>query len=141
MKLRTIVVATMAALTLGVVGASYAGVSSNYYPPERIHCGLDSNKLNCEGFNRKYLTEDTHTADFGTRDQSFSFTSGAAYFTPDKSEATVFFTYRNSHHKNVKFKTTATSIRPDFEYGNWTKVSDDLYVCKSGYMKCPITSL
>lgn len=140
MKLKTIVVSTMAALTLSVVGISYAG-ASNYHPPERIHCTLDNNKLNCEGFDRQYLTEDTHTADFTSRSQYFSFSSGAAYFTPDMSEATVFYTYRNGYHKNVKVKSTSTNIRPDFKHGNWTKVSDDLYVCKSGYMKCPITSL
>lgn len=143
MKLKNIIVSTITALSLGLSMASFAGYAgvNNYYPPERIDCTLDNNKLNCEGFNHQYLVEDTYTADLSTKDQTFAFASGAAYFTPDKSEATVFFTYRNSHFKTVKIKSVTTGIRPDFENGSWTKVQDDLYVCKAGYMHCPITSL
>jgi hypothetical protein len=98
-------------------------------------------KLNCEGFSHQYLVEDTYTADLDDKDQVFAFASGAAYYNADKTEATVFFTYRNSNDKVVKVKSANTSIRPDFENGSWTKVHKDLYVCKEGYMQCPITSL
>ena len=143
MKLKAIIVGTVTALSLSFAMTSFAGYKgdNSYYPPERINCSLESNKLSCEGFNHSYLVEDTYTADLTNKDQVFSFTSGAAYFTQDKSESTVFFTYRNSHFKTVKIKSVTTNIRPDFENGSWTKVHDDLYVCKAGYMHCPITSL
>ena len=144
MKLKSIIVGTITALSLSFVMSSFAGLTggqNSYYPPERINCTANNGKLTCEGFNHQYLVEDTYTADLGSKDQVFAFYSGAAYFTPDKSEATVFFTYRNSHNKSVKIKSTSTSIRPDFENGTWTNVSGDIYVCKEGYMQCPITSL
>lgn len=143
MKLRTIIISSISVLSLGFAAVSFAGLRgvNNYYPPERINCSLDNSKLSCEGFNHQYLIEDTYTANLNGKDQAFAFSSGAAYFTKDKSEATVFFTYRNSQSKVVKIKSANTSIRPDFESGSWTKVHDDLYVCKAGYMNCPITSL
>lgn len=138
MKLRTIIVSTVAALSFGV--AISANAADTYYPPERIHCALSNNKLACEGFNRQYLVEDTYTADLSTKDQTFAFKSGVVYFTPDKSQASMFFTYRDAKHKLVKLKSASPSIRPDFENGNWIKMDEDLYVCKDGYMHCPITS-
>lgn len=143
MKLKNIIVSTIAALSLGLSMTSFAGYTggNNYYPPERIHCSLDHGKLNCEGFSHQYLVEDTYTADFDDKDQTFAFKSGVAYYTPDETEATVFFTYRNSKHKLVKLRSTSTNIRPDFENGQWIKMQEDMYVCKDGYMHCPITSL
>ena len=143
MKLRTIIVSSISVLSLGFATISFAGSTgaNNYYTPERINCSLDHNKLSCEGFNHQYLIEDTYTANLSDKDQAFAFYSGAAYYTPSKSEATVFFTYRNAQSKVVKIKSANTSIRPDIENGSWTKVHDDLWVCKAGYMNCPITSL
>jgi hypothetical protein len=143
MKLKSILVGTLSALSLGLALNSFAGHinTNNYYPPERINCSLHDGKLACEGFNHQYLVEDTYTADFSGKDQVFAFFSGAAYYTPNKGDATIFFTYQNSHAKSVKLKTVSPRIRPDFENGNWTKVHDDLYVCKEGYMSCPITAL
>lgn len=132
------VAATLAALSLGVATAAPI---TNYVPPERIDCMLDKGKLRCEGFAHQYLVEDTYTADLDDKDQVFNFASGAAYYNTDKSQATVFFTYRNANFKNVKVKSANTTIRPDFENGAWVRVQDDLYVCKAGYMQCPITSL
>ncbi len=143
MKFRTLLTTAIATLSLGFVTTSFAATSdaNSYYPPERIHCSLIQGRLNCEGFSHQYLIEDTYTADMDDNDQVFAFSSGAAYYNGDKSEATVFFTYRNSNFKNVKLKTSVTSIRPDLDNGYWIKVDDDLYVCKDGYMHCPITSL
>ena len=143
MKLKTIIVGTITALSMGLVMTSFAGKQggNNYYPPERIHCSLDHDKLNCEGFNHQYLVEDAYTADLNGKDQVFAFASGSAYLTADQADSTVFFTYRNSHFKTVKIKSASAGIRPDLENGKWTKMNNDLYVCKSGYMNCPITSL
>lgn len=141
MEFKNIIMTTFAALSLSAISIASAAPAINYIPPERIHCMLDQGKLNCEGFAHQYLVEDTYTADFDDKDQVFSFSSGAAYYNADKSEATVFFTYRNANFKNVKLKSAITSIRPDFNNGSWVRVQDDLYVCKSGYMQCPITSL
>jgi hypothetical protein len=140
MELKAIIISAIATLSLGFAAAGNAA-SSNYTPPERINCSLVNGKMNCEGISHQYLIEDTYTAKLDATDQAFSFSSGAAYFNEDKSEATVFFTYRNSNLKVVKVKSANTSIRPDFENGDWVKVHEDLYVCKSGYMQCPITSL
>ncbi|HTM64243.1 MAG TPA: hypothetical protein VL360_07055 [Gammaproteobacteria bacterium] len=143
MKLRTIIISSISVLSLGFASASFAGLKgdNSYYPPERIHCSVDHSVLNCEGFNHRYLIEDTYTADFNGKEQAFAFSSGVAYFTPDRSEATVFYTYHNSSSKVVKIKSANTHIRPDFENGSWVQVHDDVYVCKAGYMNCPITSL
>jgi hypothetical protein len=141
MKLKTIIISAMAALSLGFAVTSVIASNNNYYPPERVHCLLEQGRMDCEGFSHQYLVEDTYTADLDDSDQVFSFASGAAYYNADKSEANVFFTYRNSNNKIVKLRSAVTSIRPDFENGNWTKVQNDLYVCKDGYMHCPITSL
>jgi hypothetical protein len=143
MKLQSMVVSAAAVLSLSFSAISFAGYSSanNYYPPERVHCTKTNNKLNCEGFNHSYLVEDTTTADFDDQDQVFAFSSGAAYYNQDKTQATIFFTYRDSNFKVVKLRSANTAIRPDFENGNWVKVQNDLYVCKAGYMHCPITSL
>jgi hypothetical protein len=142
MKLTALITTAIATLSIGFMTTSFAAsAADSYYPPERIHCSLLNGKLNCEGYSHQYLVEDTYTADMDETDQVFAFSSGAAYFNADKSEATVFFTYRNSNFKNVKLKTSVTSIRPDLENGYWIKVDDDLYVCKDGYMHCPITAL
>ncbi len=140
MELKTIIVSAIATLSLGFTAATLAS-TNNYFPPERIHCSLVQGKMNCEGFSHQYLVEDTYTADLDDKDQAFAFASGAAYYNADKTAANVFFTYRNSKTKVVKVRSANTAIRPDFENGNWTKVHDDLYVCKDGYMHCPITAL
>lgn len=139
MKFKNLLIGTVSVLSLGIAAAAMAG--NSYYPPERINCAITGGKLSCEGFNHAYLVEDTYTADLGNKNQVFAFVSGSAYFTPDKSEARVFFTYRNAHNKTVKIRSVNNSIRPDFENGRWSNVSGDLFVCKDGYMHCPITSL
>lgn len=138
MKLRTIITSLTAALSLGAAISASAAIS--YYPPERIHCALKDSKLACEGFNRQYLVEDTYTADLNSEEKSFSFKSGIAYFTPDKSQASMFFTYRDHNHKLVKLKSASPNVRPDLKHGNWIKMDEDLYACKDGYMHCPITT-
>ena len=139
MKLKSILVGLVTVLGLSTIALSQA--ANSYYPPERINCNLVGSKVSCEGFNHQYLAEDTYTANFDGKDQVFGFASGAAYYNSDRSEVSVFYTYTNANAKNVKLKTVSTTIRPDFENGNWTKVAEDVYVCKSGYMHCPITSL
>ncbi len=141
MKLRTIIISSISVLSLGFAAVSFAGLKgeNNYYPPERINCSLDHNRLSCEGFNKQYLVEDTYTADLSSKEQAFAFKSGVAYFTADHNEATVFFTYRDAKNKIVKLKSVHTSVRPDFTNGNWVKMDEDLFVCKDGYMNCPIT--
>lgn len=143
MKLKAIIIRAVTVMTMGFIVAPVSAIaaSGSYYPPERIHCTVNDHKLSCEGFNRQYLVEDAYTADFHrNKEQVFSFMSGAAYFNSNRSEATVFYTYNNSQHKNVKLRSASTIIRPDFDKGNWVKVQEDLYVCKAGYMQCPIIS-
>lgn len=140
MKLKTIVVAAATLLSLGLGITSYAGTSGNrYYPPERIHCMLKDAKLSCEGFSHHLLVEDVYTADFSGKDNVFAFYSGA-YYKLNESESTVLYTYRNKHQKTVRLRSASNAVRPDFSTGHWTKVQDDLYVCKGGYMQCPITA-
>lgn len=142
MELKILVAGLVSALAFSVCAPALASSSqANYYPPERISCSKINNKLSCEGFLHQYLIEDTYTADLDDKDHVFSFASGAAYFNADKSEATVFYSFRNASNKVVKLKSAVTSIRPDLENGSWEEVQDDLYVCRSGYMQCPITSL
>ena len=140
MKLRTIIGSALA-LTFGLCSLAFA---SDYYPPERIHCSLSTaHKLSCEGFNHQYLAEDTYTADMTTRDETFLFHSGVAYYTPDMNESSVFFTYKNSYGKIVKIKSTNTQIRPNLQTGSWFQHRQDktIYLCDAGYMNCPITNL
>src|SRR5262245_42061031 len=113
MKLKAIVGSALA-ITLGLGSVAYAG-GSDYFPPERINCKTNSvGRLNCSDFNRNYLVEDTYTADFPAgKDVVFNFNSGVAYHTPNESQWTVFFTYKDTHGKNVKLKTVNESIRPD----------------------------
>jgi hypothetical protein len=133
--------ASVIALTLGLTGIACAG--NNYFPPERIDCRLSGGEqLNCDGFNRKYLLEDTYNADFPKgRDDTFHFYSAVAYFNSDQSEASVFYTYHNTSGKMVKLKTFNTSIRPDLTFNTWKKFKNDIYRCTAGYMQCPITNL
>ena len=132
----------MGCVVVMVMGCSSVAYASNgsYFPPERIHCAkTDTGRIRCEGFNHQYLTEDVHTADLSKREDNFNFSSGVAYFTPDMSEASVFYTYKNADQRIVKLKTTSILIKPDLSNSAWTKVQDDLYVCDAGYMHCPIT--
>ena len=144
MKLKAIIIRAATVISLGFIVAPLSAFAapSSYYPPERVHCTYTNQELSCEGFNHQYLVEDTHTADFdNNRDQVFSFESGAAYYNSDRTEVSVFYTYNNSQHKNVRLRTASTSIRPDFEHGNWVRTAADIFRCDSGYMQCPITSL
>lgn len=127
-------------LALTISGAAYASTSGTYFPPERIHCVKSaSSKVRCEGFNHQYLTEDLYTAHFDKKEDTFNFVSGVAYFTPDMSEASVFFTYKNADQSIMKLKTTSVLLHPVKGNTAWTQVQDDLYVCDAGYMHCPIT--
>src|SRR3990167_4591735 len=99
------IVSGAALLALALSGVAYASASGSYYPPERIHCTKsDGNRIHCEGFNHQYLTEDLYTANFDKKDDTFNFYSGTAYFTPDMSQATVFFTYKNADQRIMKLK-------------------------------------
>jgi len=139
MKLKTIAGCAIA-LTMGL-GSVVALAANDYYPPERLHCKTDAaGKLSCSDFNRKYLIEDTHTADFPAgKEIVFTFATGAAYFT-DQNEWSVFYTFKDSSSKNVKLKTTNYSIQPNLTNGAWKK-NKDIYTCTAGYMSCPITNL
>jgi hypothetical protein len=140
MKFKMIVGSILAA-TLGLGSIAFAKTGT-YYPPERMHCGLNAGKLVCQDFNRQYLTEDTTNADFpDSTMQTFNFVSSAAYYAPSLDEVSVFFTYNNAKAKMVKLKTIVTSIRPDLSSGSWKKVHSDLYTCDEGYMSCGITNL
>ena len=137
MKLKAIV--SVAALTFGLGSVAYA---ADYFPPERINCKLtQAGKLSCEGFNHQYLIEDVSSANLTRKDEIFYFVSDAAFFTPNMSESTVYFTYKNADLKIVKIKSAATTIRPDFTTGSWQRIQDDLFICNAGYMHCPITNL
>ena len=78
-----------------------------------------------------------------SKDETFLFHTGVAYFTPDLNESSVFFTYKNSFGKAVKIKTTSTQIRPNLKVGSWYQHRSDktIYQCDAGYMNCPITNL
>ncbi len=133
------VLGCVAALVLG--GVVHA--VGDYFPPERLHCAMNNaNKLTCEGFSRQYLMEDTYTVDFPVgKDISVMFVSGAASFTPDQKETSIFFTYRDTANRTIKLKTVNASIQADLKTGGWKKYKNEFYVCDSGYMSCPITNL
>lgn len=128
-------------LTLFSVGLSQLGFASGYYyPPERIRCSLDQmNQLRCEEFNRQYLTEYTTNANLQQhKNQTFQFSSAAAFFGAHQEEVTVFFRYQDAQGKIVKLKTTNPLIRPDLKNPAWTKFNNDFYTCRASYMVCGI---
>lgn len=139
MKLKTLIISTIAA-ALGISGMAFA--ANDYFPPERLHCSVDNvGKLTCSDFNRKYLVEDTYTADFPQGKQVlFMFSDGVAYFT-NQDEWQIFYTYKDTSGKNVKLKTTSYSIKPDIQNGKWIKFKEEYYSCNASYMSCPIISL
>ncbi len=139
MKLKQMIGCAIA-ITMGL-GSIAAIASSDYYPPERLHCRVDNaGKLTCSDFNRKYLVEDTYTADFPAgKEIIFTFATGAAYSTP-QNEWAVFYTFKDTHSKMVKLRTTNTDIQPSLKNGAWKK-NKDLYTCSAGYMSCGITNL
>lgn len=135
-------VVSYALLLLSGVSMS-ALAAGDYFPPERIHCHLNkAGTMNCDGFSRQYLQEDTHTANLPEgKDISFFFSSGVAYFTADESETSIFFTYRDPSGKFVKLKTVNNTIKPDTAAGAWKRYKDEYYTCNTSYMNCPITNL
>lgn len=139
MKLKSII-GTAVVLTFGL-GSIAALAAGDYFPPERLHCKTDvAGKLTCSDFNRKYLVEDTHTANFPAgKDVVFAFASGAGYVDSD-NQWSVFYTFKEAGGKNVKLKSINTSIQPDLKVGAWKQIKD-LYSCTAGYMSCPITNL
>ncbi len=144
MKFTTLIPGLLA-VTLGMSSVAYAKHGDVYYPPERINCSLStSGQLSCGEFERSYLTEGRHTADFNPgQQQTFTFSSAAAYFTNNHQEARIFFTYSLSKDKVVRLETFDTSIMPDLASGSWKPLNniDDIYICNEGYMSCGITSL
>lgn len=132
-------------VTLGMSGLAHARNNAVYNPPERISCSMKaSQQLTCGDFNRRYLSEGLYTADFNQgQDQSFSFSTAAAYFTTNHQQARVFFTYRNGQGKMVRLETFDTSIQPDLASGSWKALNsnNDIYTCNEGYMNCGITNL
>lgn len=141
MNLKQMVIGACA-LTFGAFGIAH-GQTFHYYPPERIHCMLDdSANLSCNAFDRQYLIEDITNAELKKGEGiTFHFYSAVAFFTPNKQEASIFLTYHNHDQKIVKLKTTDFSLKPDLKNGTWKQVNEDIYVCDSGYMNCPITNL
>lgn len=137
MKLKTIV--SVAALTMGCCGLAHAGVE--YFPPERVECRLDTGlKLNCEGFNRQYLAEHVHTANFEHgQDKGFTFRSAVAYFTPDEKEWSILVTYKDIQNKEVILKSVNYTIKPDLRNGDWKRTKNEFYTCESSYMNCSLT--
>lgn len=138
MKGKAIVAAAILALSVSGFASAKQISTDGYTPPERLTCSNVNDKVSCEGFNRAYLVEDNYIADFKGTDVAFVFVSGAAYYNSDKTEADIFYTYRNSDGKTVKLKTVNFNMRPDLENGSWVAQEDDLYVCTEGYMSCPI---
>lgn len=136
MSLKTIIVSAIA-MSLGISSIAFA--ANDYFPPERIRCSVDNiGKLSCNDFNRKYLVEDTYTADFPSgQEVVFLFGTGVAYYdTQDQWQ--VFYTYKDSTGKSVKLKSISYSIKPDIQTGAWIKYKDEFYNCTAGYMSCPI---
>lgn len=144
MQTSTLVVRILT-VALCMSGIAYARNNAVYTPPERISCFLSSTEqLSCGDFNRQYLSEGLYTADFKQgQEQSFTFSSAAAYFTTNHQEARVIFTYRNDERKVVRLETFNTSIQPDLGSGSWRALnnSNDVYVCSEGYKNCGITNL
>lgn len=140
MKLKTILVGAFA-LFISLNSVVYAGL--NYYPPERINCELNyDGRVICYEFNRHYLVEDPSNNVLQLeRNEAFHFVSATSYTTPDESANVVFFTYNNANNKTIKLKTIHWSITPDVKNGNWRKINEEIYVCDTGYMNCPITNL
>lgn len=132
MKLKTIM--SMVAMTLGCSGLAVAG--SEYFPPEHIQCRLSAvAKLNCDGFDRQYLTEHTHTADFTQAgDKNLNFSSAVAYMDNDKW--TVFVTYKDVKNKSVLLKTINYSIKPNISKQSWVNHKNEYYTCNTSYMAC-----
>lgn len=134
MKLKVI---TSAILALGLISVAHA----SYPPPERLECQLNGGKLNCEGFDRQYLTEHIYSAVFTEGEgKVLTFKSAAAYFTPNQKEWTVLVTYKDLHNKDVLLKTVNYSIKPDLKNGDWKRVKNEFYTCDSGYMNCSLTT-
>ncbi len=140
MKVKPVIAVAILALSVSGLAVAKPVSSDSYTPPERLTCSNVNGKVSCEGFSRQYLVEDSYIADFKGSDVAFVFVSGAAYYNSDKSEADIFFSYRNSDGKTVKLKTVNFNMRPDLVDGSWLQVQDDLYVCTEGYMSCPIVS-
>lgn len=139
--MKNIVIASMLALSFGFCSA--ASALNSYSPPDQIICKLDAmNNLSCTDFNRNYLVEHTHTADFpNNQSQLFNFYSAVAYFTPDHTEYQVFYTYHNAANKNVQLMTTNKVMGPDLSHGNWKLYKDEFYNCQGGAGACAITHL
>jgi hypothetical protein len=136
MKLKAVISVMM--LGLGINGIAYA----NYIPPERLECSLVGGKVNCEGFNRQYLTEHIYSANFEAgKEKILTFKSAVAYFTPNQTEWTVLVTYKDLQNKEVLLKTVNYSIKPDLKNGDWERVKNEFYTCGSGYMSCSLTNL
>lgn len=136
------IAASVLAVTLGMSSVAYAKNDPVYYPPERISCSLKADgQLTCGDFERNYLIEGTHTADFNQdQEQTFTFTSATAY---TGYEVKVIFGYVNAKNKKVVLETFDTSIQPDLASGSWKPLNNnhDIYTCNEGYKNCGITNL
>lgn len=136
MKLKVIISAIILAL-----GSTVAAASVSYPPPERVECQLNGGKLNCEGFDRQYLTEHIYSAVFVEGEgKVLTFKSAVAYFTPNQKDWTVLVTYKDLQNKEVLLKTVNYAIKPDLKNGDWKRVRNEFYTCGSGYMNCSLTT-
>lgn len=138
MKLK--IMLTTGILVAGLANTVYAGRTTLYYPPERIDCVMNvAHHLECYGYNQDVLVQDVSTVDLPVGgDVTAHFSSAVAYLTPDHSESSIFFTYRDTKQKMVRLKTLDAYAKPVWESGHWKKINDEIYTCDSGYMNCSI---
>lgn len=116
--------------------------ATTYQMPEQIQCRVnDAGQLHCQGFERKYLTEDSYIYSMQKNiDKILHFYSAEAYFSPDHSEATIVYQYQTLRFKWIKLITTNTTIKPNLERGAWRAVSKNVYKCNDGPLLCGFVS-
>lgn len=138
MKLKLILTGSI--LAVGLVNVAIAGRTTHFNPPERMDCVMNvSRHLECNGFNHDILEHDVSTVDLPVGgDVTVHFSSAVAYLTPDHTESSIFFTYRDTKQKMVRLKTLDAYAKPVWESGHWKKINDEIYTCDSGYMNCSI---
>lgn len=131
MKLKKICAGFLSLSLFSLANCVYAA----HFAPEHIQCELVSNALSCRDFDRQYLTEHTHTADFPGGQVFFSFASAIAYMDLDEKWS-VFFTYKDANQKNVTLKSINPTIKPVLSNGAWVKLRENTYSCDAGYRNC-----
>lgn len=125
-------------LMLGMNASAWA--MQDYFPAERIHCTINSQKkLSCEGFNRNFLTESIYAANL-TQNEPLVFNFAAGFAYQDSTGGwRVRYVYTDSANHAVYLKTVSPSIHPALEHSAWVKKTENRYECFEGYMSCPIS--